>query len=313
MRKLSLIKSKLPTSFEWALKKTSLFKIVREFAPSIIHAHDVSPSAYYAYRLNSAFKIPYVITLRGRYSSEIYDNPVADAILRNAEVLTTPSWHLNRELKEKYHIRLIPHGLDEDWFQCSKPKQPMGPLRLITVSRLLQMKNIYSVLLALKELKTCGIMFEYTIVGDGPERDRLREAVKAFDIQDQVRLLGHRGSNEIAEYFSQSDLFVLLSYPETFGRAYFEAAAQGVVPIGIIGTGAHGYFDERQGFFLDKEQDLVDQLVQILKTTDRHALRQKSMACIESAQRFKNEQVVKSYVSVLTRVGNGGGKHRLEG
>ena len=298
-RKLLRIRAGTPSHLEWRLRKQRLLRIVQDFKPSLIHAHEIVPSGYYAQKLSQYFRIPYLVTLRGEYRPQIYESKKGQTILSNAKALTTPSWSLYKKLKKKHRIHLIPHGLDEFWFKRIPKTQEYGNLRLITVSRLIAMKNIHLVLRALGALKKAGRTFDYTIVGDGPERSRLERDVELHSLESMVNIVGSKNADDIVTLLSESDIFILPSFPETFGRAYCEAAAQGVVPIGIKGTGINGYFNQKHGFFLDRNADIVTQLVTVLSAVNSRILEPMREACINKAQQMKTDQVIKKYFDLI--------------
>ncbi len=61
--------------------------------------------------------------------------------------------------------------------------------------------------------------------------------------------MGKMDKEEVAEAMYQSDIFIMPSYFETFGRVYFEAMALGVPVICARNSGISGLFKEgREGF-----------------------------------------------------------------
>jgi glycosyltransferase involved in cell wall biosynthesis len=113
------------------------------------------------------------------------------------------------------------------------------PLRILSVSSLIPLKNIDTVLRALATLPP-AVSWTYTVVGDGPERQNLETLRDQLDLRDRVTFLGARPRAECLDLMRRSDVFVLVSSPETFGLVYLEALASGMLVIGCKGTGIDG-------------------------------------------------------------------------
>lgn len=64
------------------------------------------------------------------------------------------------------------------------------------------------------------------VVGDGPDRDRLRDAAREHGVTDRVVFAGER--HDVAAMLSAMDLFVASSAQETFGLCVLEALANGM-------------------------------------------------------------------------------------
>jgi len=101
--------------------------------------------------------------------------------------------------------------------------------RILTVSRLYPVKNVSTILKAIQILATrFGLTgLEYTIVGDGPDLDRLREATTALGLTKIVTFRGSVSRDSIWSLYEQSTIFVSLPYDEPFGLTFIEAAASG--------------------------------------------------------------------------------------
>jgi glycosyltransferase involved in cell wall biosynthesis len=73
------------------------------------------------------------------------------------------------------------------------------------------------------------------IIGDGPERERLRACASRLGVADRVELRGALPHADAVAAAQRASLFVLPSVDEAFGVAYVEAMAAGVPAIGSRG------------------------------------------------------------------------------
>jgi glycosyltransferase involved in cell wall biosynthesis len=135
-------------------------------------------------------------------------------------------------------VRIIPNGART---ALSTPRSPSsGPIRILTVANLTETKRVIDVVRALELLKASrpDIKWRWVIVGDGPARGELEQAVAAAALDSQVTFAGVLQHPAVLAEFGRSDIFCLPSAVEAFGIVFVEAMAAGVPPIGCLGTGA---------------------------------------------------------------------------
>lgn len=111
-----------------------------------------------------------------------------------------------------------------------------GLLRIGFVGRLEPVKNPFSLLQAIQKLVERGVATELWIVGEGSERDKLDEYVRAHGLGERVRLLGFQP--DPAEAMRQCDIYVQPSISEGFGLALVEAMGMGLPVIATAVGGA---------------------------------------------------------------------------
>jgi glycosyltransferase involved in cell wall biosynthesis len=130
-------------------------------------------------------------------------------------------------------IRVIPNGLDVDAlvFDAAARRRvrssfgvPDGTYVVGGVGRLERGKRFDALIAALAPL--LGPSRRLLLVGDGRERQRLRQLADAAGLADWVIFAGERA--DIGTLLSAMDLFVSPSDDETFGVAVLEALAAGL-------------------------------------------------------------------------------------
>lgn len=105
-----------------------------------------------------------------------------------------------------------------------------GPLRVAFVGRLVALKGVDMLLEAAAPLLRAGQM-ELDIIGDGPERERLRGIVQKECLHDSVRMEGWVDHAQVQPRLQESDVLAFPSIREFGGGAVLEAMALGVPPI----------------------------------------------------------------------------------
>lgn len=137
--------------------------------------------------------------------------------------------------KETPFQKITP-AIDVAFFSSPKESQSIPELqdtkiKFLTVGRLHWKKGYENMLLALKELKTQGISFSYTIVGTGTEEERIKYTVYDLDLTEEVVFTGKLSREETKREFEKSDVYIQYSVQEGFCNAVLEAQSMGVLPI----------------------------------------------------------------------------------
>lgn len=106
-----------------------------------------------------------------------------------------------------------------------------GSLKILTVARLNWVKGLEYTLQALHLLKNSGTTFQYTIIGEGTELERLRFAVHQLELNNSVVFAGARSADEVRTELGQSSVYVQYSINEGFCNSVLEAQSMGVPTI----------------------------------------------------------------------------------
>ena len=107
----------------------------------------------------------------------------------------------------------------------STPRPAQGPLRLLSVGRLVPEKGAPVLLEALTLLRERGVDVRARIVGGGPRADSLAADVTRRGLDDVVDLVGPVGQDEMPGEYHRADVFVLPSFQEGLPVVLMEALA----------------------------------------------------------------------------------------
>jgi glycosyltransferase involved in cell wall biosynthesis len=108
-----------------------------------------------------------------------------------------------------------------------------GTLRLLFVGRVAdEQKRVLLLPPLLAALRDRGVQWRMTIVGDGPDRERLSAELRARGLHDLVTFAGFVAPDDVRPYYWRHDLHVNVSaYEGGFATTTIEALAAGCVPL----------------------------------------------------------------------------------
>jgi glycosyltransferase involved in cell wall biosynthesis len=148
----------------------------------------------------------------------------------------------------------------------SRISEPGARLELIFVGGLLPRKACDLALRAACPLLRSGLA-RFTVVGDGPERNRLEQLTKSLGIEEAVSFRGWLGHAEVLSHLRSADVMVFPSVRENGAGVVFEALACGAVPVVADFGGPGDIVIPEVGYKvpLTNESDFVSQMEEILK------------------------------------------------
>ena len=137
-------------------------------------------------------------------------------------------------------IEIIPNGFHHPRSPQRPSGQDDGPVRLVSVARLVPVKGIDDTLRALAAIlgRSPNLDWTYDIVGDGPERADLEALTRQLGLEARVQFLGAMPNEHVLGILENSAIFALPSWNEAFGIAYLEAMAMGATVVGCRENGA---------------------------------------------------------------------------
>jgi glycosyltransferase EpsF len=126
-------------------------------------------------------------------------------------------------------INVLPNSFDlNDYEQISKrvATKPVDSLVVGHVGRFNAVKNHLFFLETFYHFKKDHPQASAILVGDGPEKDRILDAIQAYQLQDSVKFLGIRA--DVPDILRGLDVFLFPSIYEGLGNVVIEAQAAGI-------------------------------------------------------------------------------------
>lgn len=216
-------------------------KLNKTYGINMIDSHFSYPDGFAATQIAKNLGIPSTITLRGTEKKHLESPKLRNKVQQawnDATKLVTVSTSL-KELAvangaQANKITVIGNGIDTEKFFAqdkveAKSKQDINASTkvLITVGGLVPRKGFHRVLEILPAVLQTYPDLVYLIVGgataEGNNEPDLRRQVSDLGLSENVKFMGAKPSNELTDYLSAADVFVLPTANEGWANVFLEA------------------------------------------------------------------------------------------
>lgn len=172
-----------------------------------------------------------------------------------------------------------------------KQKQPSS---LLWVAQFINVKHPEIPVLIAKRLKEDGYSFDMRLIGAGKLEQTTKNMIRAFGLDDCVRMLGVMKPEQVREYMEQSQIFLFTSdRNEGWGAVLNEAmnSACGVIASNAIGSAPYLLDHGKNGLLYQDGnfEDLYSKVKQLLDEPNKaHSLGQEAYETISTMWNAEN-------------------------
>lgn len=163
-------------------------------------------------------------------------------------------------------------------------------INFLTVARLVEQKGIDRLIRIHRELIVNHFKHKFYIIGDGPEREKLKSLIQKEQLQDTFLLLGAKENPY--PYIKQADIFCLLSKFEGYGMVLEEAKILNK-PIIITNTAA------REAVENYKNARIVENNEHEIYNTLKYVIENKIKCFAKEKTVYNNEESIKKIEKLL--------------
>jgi len=168
---------------------------------------------------------------------------------------------------EDEKIGVIPIGVDTSFFKPQEKCDQRDFYEILCVGYLYKLKGVEFLIRSMEVIAKEQRDVKLRIVGEGPEKSRLRDLTKVLDLEEKVIFEGLVPHTKIANYYQQCDIFCFPTLGEPFGKVVLEAMACGKpVVASKIGGPVEIIQDGETGFLVPPAQPkiLADTILKLL-------------------------------------------------
>ncbi len=254
--RLTSIKFVNTPEVRWALQlpEKSLLQVFKiDF--NIIHGHSGGGVTLIGLQIARAKGIPYVgtyHTLFSHYTHYFFNGKIirprmieltSKFIGNLCDYLIAPTERVKKELISygvTKPINVLPNGIDvenyknvEKGFLRKKTKISHDKKILLYIGRLGKEKSVDFLIQTFKLIHEHHHNTALVIVGDGPEKQNLKNIAETLHLNGDVYFLGEIAHITIPKVYADADVFVFASQTETQGMVILEAFASGLPVVAV--------------------------------------------------------------------------------
>lgn len=294
------------------LLQKKAFKIGLQMIQNVdlIQAHIMLPKGLQFITAKKYFKCPLIVSEQGSYfrpearkKRTFIDKFILSKLKKHINQLTTASDFSKRDLLSDFTdftIELLPNHIDINLF-APKQKEKTKRKEFLHISTLDELlKNPKGIIDACLQLKQKGIIdFHLTIICD-ENSEKWKKYVIDQHLSDFITFEGAKKWGKLADYYQQSDAFILFSNYETFSIVLAESWACGIptitTPVGI------GY-DLSNELGIQVEPKSVESLARAMTSIIYEEKSFDSSAIRRHAIPFSEEKIISTFEKIISNVG----------
>jgi len=230
-KKRSRSKLNLLSKLAYLLVWPKLIYKIFTFKPDVIHSHYASS---YGFLGALTFFKPFIVSAWG---SDVMEFPkknklnelIIKFVLFRANKICVTSTILKKEiaLYSKKQVYTIPFGINLNLFYANNSNESNNNFTFGCVKNLEPIYNIDKTILAfnLLQKKYSNINLKLKIIGDGSQKEELKDLINYYNLNDKIELTGAVDHDKMPNYLNTLDVLVNASQMESFGVSVAEAMA----------------------------------------------------------------------------------------
>jgi len=199
--------------------KTVYFaRVIQEQGKGHIHANWATHPTVSAMVISKLTEIPF--SFSGHASDIFLNTTMLEEKLREAKFVLTCTRY-NKEYLSRFcngerstTIHPVYHGLDLEKYAFPKTVRNER-FQILSVGSLRECKGYSYLIEACRLLRERKIDFCCAIVGDGPEKKRLKSLIDRYGLEEKIRLIAYLAHEELISYYQRVDVVALPALSES--------------------------------------------------------------------------------------------------
>ena len=144
-------------------------------------------------------------------------------------------------------------------------KSNLNNFNITSIGRLEKEKGYFDLIDIFYKLNQKDNRFNLKIIGSGSLRKELMEKIISLNLEDKIKLMGYQTNEVINEVLSNTTLFVMTSFEESFGLVLIEAMSFGIPCIAFDSAqGAREIIENNKNGFLIKNRNHNEMIKKII-------------------------------------------------
>lgn len=203
--------------------------------------------------------------------------------------------------------QVVYNGISPDKINDGKNIMPKNhaPYTLTYIGRLVDVKGVKFLINAFNILNS-KYDIELSIIGYGPQQEKLENMVKEYNLNDKIHFLGQQ--SDVKPFLRETDIFVYPSVcQEVFGISIVEAMAYGCIVIANNVGGIPEIIEDKKSGFLNKEtsdESLAACIEAAIYMLEKSENVQMSNCAKQTAEKFSINNNIKKLEKIYKTLGS---------
>lgn len=160
-------------------------------------------------------------------------------VLCASAYLTNDLFKMGFPIEKCYKWGYFPNIENVDIKTVLEERKADRRIKLLWVGRMLKWKHPEAAIKIAKELLKTNIKFEFNIVGDGPEKNKIVKKIQKQRLTNYINIVGSCNQHQVKCYMRNSDIFIMTSdFYEGWGAVINEAMGNGCAVVASHAAGA---------------------------------------------------------------------------
>ena len=277
----------------------ALHRVVKHVGANLVHAHWWFPAGL-------AAKRPFVLTMHGSdvrlAAQKRWAHPLFRGVLRRASAVTTVSHWLARQAQEIMPVAepiVAPMPVNTALFAPTPSARNSD--EILFVGRLNEQKGLHFLLHAVAAMRHRARL---TVIGEGPNADKLRQQAAALGIADRVSWNGNVSRDSLAQLYQRATVLAMPSVNEGLGLVAVEAQLCGTPVVAFESGGATDVITDGASGLLVPAKDvaaLATALDRVIADSDLQSALG-AMGRVQALTNFGPEAVAARYATLYRTV-----------
>ncbi|MBJ7882708.1 glycosyltransferase [Gelidibacter salicanalis] len=192
----------------------------------------------------------------------------------------------------EHKLKIINNPITDNFILKTDATKQDELVKFITVARISKNKGHKRILNVLSKL---DYPFQYTIIGDGIEKDNVLKLIRKLGLENSVVYIPF--THEVPKHLAESDIYLMGSYSEGLPNSLIESCSVGTPALAFRAPGGLNEIieDGVNGYLVDNESEYLEKLQQS-HHWDKEQIR-------ESVYRkFNKERIVGQYEELIVEL-----------
>lgn len=209
---------------------------------------------------------------------------------------------VSKDLSEFYKTRIKPKCLYIPNLVSKADKiSDLKSKNIVSIGRLSKEKGFIDLIDVFALVHMAYPDWKLNIIGDGEEKDKIINRINKYGLNDSVIMHGFLDKDRVGEVLSDSSIYVMTSFTESFGIVLLEAFSYGVPCVAFDSAeGANEIITNNWDGYLIQDRNVDEMAKRICRMIQNYGRRYiMGQNAIDKANKYSLEEVREKWIKIL--------------